>query len=239
MKTNNIIGLIAVLSLICSVIGMAVSDVLFWISFVSFWVLLLIYWDNEKELKENKINKANFLLSKEIEDNEYSFGKKLTSINKDSVIAIDTDDKKIMFAKVQFDRNRSSIDSKIYNFNDILESHIVENGSSISSVNRGSQIGGALVGGVLAGGIGAIIGGLSGSSTVEDEVNKMELIIVINDLDNPIFRLTLLEKFKDIYSIKKSDEKYIAAKKIAEHWQSLMKVVINQNKNISNKDVIE
>lgn len=51
-----------------------------------------------------------------------------------------------------------------YSFEDVISVELIEDNNIISKKSTGRTIGGALVGGFVAGGVGAIVGGLSGSS---------------------------------------------------------------------------
>ncbi len=83
-----------------------------------------------------KIKEANFDISKKFDD----------ARRKDKFIAIDEKERKV--ALVQ------DGDCQIFNYRDVLESKIVEDGQEITTTSRSSQIGGALVGSILAGGRG-------------------------------------------------------------------------------------
>lgn len=50
-------------------------------------------------------------------------------------------------------------------FSAVLEAEIVVDGKTVTKTSRGSQAVGVVVGAVLAGGLGAVIGGLSASSS--------------------------------------------------------------------------
>lgn len=111
-----------------------------------------------------------------------------------------------------------------YNYNDILESHLIENDKSISSSSRGSQIGGAIIGGILAGGVGAAIGGLSGKKETLQIATKLELKVLVNDKENPIHIIT----FFISSGTNKNDMKYKEALKNVYFWQGLFEVIIKQ-----------
>ncbi len=80
-------------------------------------------------------------------------------------------------------------------FSDIVKVEILRDGSSqTTSTNRGSQLLGAAVGAVAFGGVGAIIGGLSGSSTTTGGgVSNITLQITTEDIDDPIHEVTFYE----------------------------------------------
>lgn len=69
-------------------------------------------------------------------------------------------------------------------FDNIVGAELVIDSKQISSSNRLSR---AVVGGVLLGGIGAVIGGLSGSSKIDNEFENVDVLIKLNDVLNPIY----------------------------------------------------
>lgn len=99
-----------------------------------------------------------------------------------------------------------SFNKTLIDYKDILESNLIENGeTTVTETKRGSQIGGMLVGGTLLGSGGAIVGGLSGKKSSSTMINKMELKIVLNDLNNPVVTIPI----KDIdEEISKSSSTY-------------------------------
>ncbi len=112
--------------------------------------------------------------------------------------------------------------SAVYLYRDILASEIVQDGrTSITKTQRGSQLGGALIGGLALGGSGAIIGGLSGSTSSQDKVQKIEVVVTVNDTKNPIYRLLVFAG-----GVKSSEMgPYMNA---AQEMHGLIKVVIEQ-----------
>lgn len=70
---------------------------------------------------------------------------------------------------------------------------IRRNGTTVATTNRGSQAFGAAVGALAFGGIGAIIGGLSASSTAQDHIRSLSLSITVDDPQRPIHRVTFLD----------------------------------------------
>jgi len=82
--------------------------------------------------------------------------------------------------------NSPSFNVKAIDYKDIVESHLMENGSTLTKTSRSSQVVGAAVGGALAGGVGAIVGGLSGNQKSKEAVKSIDIRIVLNDLNNPV-----------------------------------------------------
>ena len=94
-----------------------------------------------------------------------------------------------------------------------------------TKTSRSSQIGGALVGGVLLGGVGAVIGGLSAKtvSTSEQLENSIELLIRINDTQNPVWSIPFLSVQQPKTSIL-----YTSGKEGVTTWHALLGVLMAQ-----------
>lgn len=143
------------------------------------------------------------------------------------LIAISEETEEVAIIEHKFDvkNNQSDFDLYVLDFEEVMEIGIVEDESSITSTSRGSQLGGAIVGGLLAGGVGAIIGGLSASSTTNTKVKKIQLKIVVDDFDNPVYFINFLN---EVYPISKNDEKYINAMEQVNRWYGIMSIVIKR-----------
>ena len=116
---------------------------------------------------------------------------------------------------------------RLYPIRDILDASVVEDGAVITQTktSRSSQIGGALVGGVLLGGVGAVIGGLSAKtvSTSEQLENSIELLIRINDTQNPVWSIPFLSVQQPKTSIL-----YTSGKEGVTTWHALLGVLMAQ-----------
>jgi hypothetical protein len=77
----------------------------------------------------------------------------------------------------------------LYGFHQLVSVEVFENGASITQTNRGSQVAGAVLGGLLFGGVGAIVGGLSGSSRTTARVREIALKIMIDDQLFPVHKI--------------------------------------------------
>lgn len=150
----------------------------------------------------------------------------------ETMIAIDEDNKKVLIinnkienvAELSQTLSKYDYEHQIFSYKDILQSEILEDDVTITRTSRGSQIGGALLGGVLAGGVGAIIGGLSGSTKSTNEVKKVQLQIVVNNTKKSFYRITFMSAET---AISKSSSIYINSNKQITHWHSLFKVIID------------
>ncbi len=95
--------------------------------------------------------------------------------------------------KVEFDDNKkqwlilSAIRGKrgksiVYNYNDILDFELLEDGETVSQ----GGLGRALVGGALFGGTGAIVGGVTGKKKSKDVITSLRIKITLRDINNPV-----------------------------------------------------
>ncbi len=103
----------------------------------------------------------------------------------------------------------------VYNFSDLIDYNILEDGNSIISGTSG----GALVGGLLFGGVGAVVGA-SGQRKTSKTCSSMSVVITVNDLSNPQLNISLITK-----EIETSCEEYEIAMDTASKFQSVLAVV--------------
>ncbi|MBT5378974.1 MAG: SHOCT domain-containing protein [Opitutae bacterium] len=140
-------------------------------------------------------------------------------------IAIDNTNNKILFS----DQGRHTI----LPFMNLIATELLEDGTSISRTNRGSQLVGAAVGGALLGGVGAVIGGLSGSSTTSDRVYTVTLRVVTDDFHQPNFDIVMLD-FSGSNGVEKNGILYKQAMEMASAWHSRLITIL---KRLSEEDV--
>ena len=69
---------------------------------------------------------------------------------------------------------------------------------------------------------GGIIGGLSGSKKTTGIVTKIELKIIVNDMEQPNYSVIFLWK-----KTKRGSSEYARAREIAEKWYGMLKVLIS------------
>ena len=89
-----------------------------------------------------------------------------------------------------------------YEFSDIAAFEVQKDGTTIASTNRGSQALGVAVGALALGGIGAIVGGLSGSSTQQERVRRISLILKVRDNIQPLHNITFFNWEADKKGVK-------------------------------------
>jgi hypothetical protein len=221
---------------------------LIFISLVGMFVCasLGLKYDNKRK-EEYKAELQGNLTSKLNNVKEFKASQVFVADDSEAMIAIDETNKKICIIDnvhkndevnadtVTFSKmyNKYKYKENIYSYKDILKSQIVEDGVSVTSTSRGSQIGGALLGGVLAGGVGAIIGGLSGSQTTVDEVKKIQLQVVLNDTKKPYYEITF-KRFET--KVPKNRELYKKEYQKVFHWHNLISVLIKQADELDTKE---
>jgi hypothetical protein len=177
--------------------------------------------EQKQKIKEILLGLENFNISQEF-----------YSPNMESLIAIDEQTKQFCIIENKHENymelsttfSKYEYDHKVFNYNEILQSEILEDGATITTTSRRSQLGGALLGGVLAGGVGAVIGGLSGSQSSSQEVKKIQLQVVVNDTKKSFYRITFMSLEN---GVKKDMSVYKLANKNVTHWHNLISYLIN------------
>lgn len=162
---------------------------------------------------EKALSKNNFKADDHYLSNDFLNGIALN--NKDNVIAF---------------FERKSIDDefipKYYNYQDILECAIQEDGNTITHTSNSSIVKRALVGGVLFGGVGAAIGAISAKHITIQKINKATLTVVINDMDNPIYEINFINSNN---IVDKSSEFYKRKHAELDNWHKTISVIIKRN----------
>lgn len=164
------------------------------------------------------------------------------SSDRETMIAIDEESKKVCILWNKHDNvtelsstfGKYDYEYQIYDFRDILQTEILENGSTVTKTSRRSQVGGALLGSMLAGGAGAVIGGLSGATKSQNEVKKVQLQIIVNDTKKPFHRITFMSEEK---AVSKENMIYKHANKLITHWQSILSHIINKTDAVDIPDL--
>lgn len=139
-------------------------------------------------------------------------------VSANSGIAIDDDHRTICLIS-----RSPSITTRIVPYADILSSEIVEDGVSVTRSSRTSQAAGAILGGVLGGGIGAVVGSLTGTRVTRAKVYRIDLRIIVNDLQNPTHEVNFLDT-----PAKQGSMVYKPSRKAAEQWHALFDVIIRR-----------
>lgn len=77
---------------------------------------------------------------------------------------------------------------RVYDFDEIIEYELLEDGDSIIKGGMGR----ALVGGLLLGRTGAIVGGVTGEKKSKKIINSLKIKITVNDFKNPTVYINLI-----------------------------------------------
>ncbi len=105
------------------------------------------------------------------------------------------------FLGINFDRSIIVIGNQnqesTISFSSIIEFEVLLDQTSITKSNRGSQLAGAAIGGIALGGIGAIIGGLSGSTRTKNTVSEIALKLIVEDRFTPVHKVLFFKAATD------------------------------------------
>lgn len=137
-------------------------------------------------------------------------------------IHFDDINKKMMFPKTILRK------AKIYNYSEILEYEILEDGETITK----GGLGRAVAGGLLFGGVGAIVGGVTGGKSTKKIVKSLKVKIVLDNLANPVEYIDLLGAMET-----KSDS--FVYKGIKKHAEDIIAILIGITSNKTKSNIQE
>lgn len=116
---------------------------------------------------------------------------------------------------------------RVVGFEDIVESEIVQDGYSITKSSITGQLGGAIIGGAIGGEAGAIVGGLGRKTKTEQQVKRIDLKIVVNDLTNPVHTVNFFDATAGRGMTTGGNAEF--AMEAAREWQALVGVMIKRS----------
>ncbi|MEK3716234.1 SHOCT domain-containing protein [Paenibacillus sp. FSL R7-0333] len=183
-------------------------------------VALVTSWYAKRKKTEQNYNTDKQLYWYLDEVKDFKASKYHISEDKKFLVAIDETSKKVCFID-----NNYGIAQKVYSYRDLIKSEITEDGESVTTTSRTSQLGGVLLGGMIAGGTGAAVGALSASKSTKSEIKAITLKITVNDTKNPVYYIKFLFV---IEAVRKNTPKYQNAIKEANHWHGLISVLIRR-----------
>ena len=112
---------------------------------------------------------------------------------------------------------------RVIDYQDILQSEIVEDGYSVTKTARGSQLVGGVIGGVALGGLGMVVGALSGTTTTKEKATNIDLRIVIKDTANPIHTVRFLAM-----ETQKGSMLHRSSMSAAQRWHAILSIAVQQ-----------
>lgn len=144
-----------------------------------------------------------------------------------SYLSIDEENYKICLC-YQDNLIKNKYHTNIYNYSDVLEVEIIENGNSISKMSKSSVAARAIVGGILLGGVGAVIGGFTANKNNFENIKRIYLRLIVNNTTKPIFEINF---YNDINGegINNNSNYYYSVKNNINHWFGLFKVIIKKD----------
>ncbi|CAM2868829.1 hypothetical protein HP548_23595 [Paenibacillus taichungensis] len=213
-------------SLVIGCLGAIIVFVLLWVATGNFIVAIVIGFGLglvsnwlAKKRKDTQVERDQELLIIHMKTaKNFQVSQYYISEDKKSLIAVDSVNKKFCFVD-----DRHGGRKKVYSYEDLLRSEIVEDGVAITNTSRTIQIGGAVIGGMLAGGAGAMVGALTGSQNTSSHVKLVTLQVTLDDLEEPVRYIRFL--YKDS-PIPKDSERYQIAIREANHWHGMISIYI-------------
>jgi hypothetical protein len=150
-----------------------------------------------------------------------SFSTKQQAVSEDgsTALGVDEKNKKIFIASSATPNN----DPVTYSYRDILSVELFVDGIEVTKTSRASQLGGALLGGLALGGVGALIGGLSGSTKTKGKTRRIDIRLIVNDKNNPIYDVNFMDTESAPGGLV-----YEQAMKRARYWHGLVTVLIKE-----------
>ncbi|MEJ4051206.1 SHOCT domain-containing protein [Clostridioides difficile] len=133
------------------------------------------------------------------------------------LIEFDDDNKKFI---VLNGFNREKVSLNVYNYSDVIEYELLENGETVTK----GGIGRALAGGVLFGGVGAVVGGVTAKRKTKAFIDSLKIKITLNNLSNPSVYVNLIQ-----LRTKSNSSIYKMAYSSAQEILSILSIIVKDN----------
>ncbi len=133
-----------------------------------------------------------------------------------SVIAVDPDNARLAISQ-------SDAAPLMFDFADLVAVEVMQNDSSVTKTNRGSQAAGAALGALLLGPAGLLLGGLTGSKRSIQLVDKLSLKIYVNDLKAPVHEIIFFNKPKSDPNSTLVKESYA----LLDEWHGRLRAILH------------
>lgn len=143
----------------------------------------------------------------------------LVGVDGDTALAVDTAQGVVCLAK----NTPSGARSRLIQPDALIAVEVFEDGETVTTTRRSSQLGGALAGGLALGGVGAIVGALGAKTQSRQRVRQVALRLTVDDADDPLHDVQLLAGEDE-----KSGGFYRLAMEQARHWHGLISVLIRR-----------
>ena len=171
---------------------------------------------DKSEIAKNEKNIRDKIIQQNLSDTHIIFSPHNNSKNSLSV-----DEKKEIVSFCKIENETISIDN--FRFDQIIGFDVDIDGQSARKIS----IGGTIAGAALGGGIGALIGSQFGGK--KDKVSLMHLVINVNDMSNPIIKLSILKPSFDGKPYSSDNYMVVEASEKAEKWSGIFKIILNKN----------
>ncbi len=135
------------------------------------------------------------------------------------LIKIDENSKTLIIADKMHMRYKPSCYT-LFNFDQIIDFELLEDGESIASGGLGRAAAGALV----FGGAGAVVGGITGKKKTQGICTSMDIVITVKDFPRPTFYIKLIET-----QVKKNSLTYKTVSKMAQDILSSLQLIIDSS----------
>lgn len=99
----------------------------------------------------------------------------------------------LKFATKQLILGKGRGRDRVYRFSQITSVEVQQDGVTITSTDRGSQLLGGAVGALAFGGLGAVVGGLSGSTKAVSNIRRMSLLVMVDDRSYPAHNICFFD----------------------------------------------
>lgn len=110
-----------------------------------------------------------------------------------------------------------------FNFSDILDFELLEDGAQIAS----GGLGRAAVGGILFGGVGAIVGGVTGKRKTNTKVNSLRIKVTMRNLSQPVVYIDLIDML-----VNKDSNVYRMFEREAQEILSAFQIICNEQEKM-------
>lgn len=201
--------------------GNSISSVMIVVGLIGVVIAIVMRVTNEGD----KLNQVKSTTIDKLNDIGFNVESSLINQGWTKSIKISEEESKIYYAYRQSAYDNFSVES--FDFKDILDVSVTSNGNNQISVNKGGLIGGAAIGGALFGGFGAVVGAMSANKTSTEVVRDLSLIVTMNNLNDPIIKLSVIDG-----EMSTDSAKYQETVNILDEWFGKFTIIMKRNESI-------